>query len=178
MIIGVSGKKRSGKDTFFEILKNSLSGKYLIKKYAFADRVKEYAIKYFNVLPLEIKKEENRFILQGIGQFVRQEINKDFWVNEVFSDIYLSRFKNPNEISIITDVRYQNEADKITSVDSGILIRIENPNLNLIDYHESENDLDSYPFDMKILNNGSIEDYERSIKKWVETNINLLTSLL
>jgi hypothetical protein len=178
MVIGVSGKKRSGKDTFFEIIKKSLSGRHFVKKYAFADKVKKYAIKYFNVNPIEIKKEENRFLLQGIGQVFRQEVDKDFWVNSVFSDMYASRLKNPNEISIITDVRYQNEAEKILSLESGILVRVENPNTQILDYHESENELNNYPFDVKIYNDSSIEDYERKVEKWAKENLQLLTNLL
>jgi hypothetical protein len=177
MIIGVSGKKRSGKDTFFEILKESLNTRYSVKKYAFANKVKDFSIKYFNVPSVDIKEEKNRFILQGVGQLLRDEINKDFWVNSLFSEIHKNRLANPNEISVITDVRYQNEADKILSIDSGILVRVENPNNMLSDYHESENDLNNYPFDIKIINDGSIDDYQRKVKKWITENLQLLINL-
>lgn len=172
MIIGISGKKRSGKDSFFHIVKEQLKTKHPVKRYAFADKVKEFAVEYFNIRQDEIKNEENRFILQGIGKMVRDELSKDFWINAVFSEIYKSRLKNPGEISIITDVRYKNEADSILKLDDSLLLRIINKNNNhMVDYHDSENDLNDYHFDYTIDNSGTLEEYEKKVKLWLRSNL-------
>lgn len=176
MIIGVSGKKRSGKDTFYEILKDKLEikkYKYVtVKKYAFADEVKKYAIDFFNVPENEIKLERNRFILQGIGELFRSKVNQNYWVNNLFESIYKSREKNPNEMSVITDVRHLNEVELILDQPYSLLVRIKNINTDKDDdKHRSEMELNDYPFDSYIENNGSLDDYRRSIEKWIDTNL-------
>lgn len=177
MIIGVAGKKRSGKDTFYSLLKEDLSAYYNVKKYAFADSVKEYACAYFNIDIREIKKEENRYLLQGIGQMFREEIDENYWINQVMSKINKSRKSNRNELSVITDVRYRNEADAIINQENGMLIKIVNPNNTLIDFHISENDLNEYEFDYVIENKGSIENYRNEISSWIKSQLPWITHL-
>jgi hypothetical protein len=171
MIIGVSGKKRTGKDTFYKIAKKLLEGKSKVKRYAFADAVKEYAIKYFNIPKEDIKLEENRYILQAIGQMLREEVSKEYWINKVLKDVHASRVKNPGEISIITDVRYTNEAEAILHSDNALLIRIEKDNVDTLDMHQSENDLDDFQFDVVIQNNGTVEQYEAKVTEWLKSNL-------
>lgn len=169
MIIGVAGKKRSGKDTFYEIVKEELKNYYDVKKYAFADLVKDYAVEYFNIDRRDIKKEENRFILQGIGQMFREKVQEDYWIQNTFLKIYNSRKRNPNEISIITDVRYINEAMEIERKDQGLLLKIVNKNNKSFDFHVSENELNDYEFDCVINNNGTFEDYRKEVLLWIRS---------
>jgi hypothetical protein len=171
MIIGVSGKKRSGKDTFYTVAQKLLEGRYPVRRYAFADNVKKFAIKYLNIPNKDIKNEEYRYILQGIGQMLRDEVSKDFWVHSLFTEINNSRRINSSEISVITDVRYQNEVEAILSLDNSIVIKVENPNTFSIDYHVSERDLDNFEFDFVIKNDGSISEYEEKIKTWLKQNL-------
>lgn len=175
MIIGVSGKKRSGKDTFFRIAQKRLMGLYSVKRYAFADPVKEYAQDYFGILPENVKDEENRFILQGIGHIMREEVTKDYWINKIIRQVYQSQLKDPNEISIITDVRYRNEADAILEQEHGLLVRVVNKNTEAPDSHFSEIDLDDYEFDFTIHNNGTLEEYEKEVVGWIESNLPWIT---
>jgi len=175
MIIGVSGKKRSGKDTFYKFFKELLP-EHEIKKYAFADLVKEYAIKYFSIPLSEIKNENHRFILQGLGQAFREEVSKTYWVDHVFSEIKESQNNNPNEISIITDVRYRNEAKEVEKHPESFLVNIQKTfSENSVDFHQSENDLNNYEFEHVIINNGDLDDYKRKIEKWIEKNLLLTT---
>lgn len=175
MIIGVAGKKRSGKDTFYEIVKNELENVVNVKKYAFADLVKLYAIKYFGIPESQIKLERHRFILQGIGQMFREEINSSFWIDAVFQEIDLKKHNESKELSIITDVRYFNEAEAILSKEDSILVKIVNPRTNLHkDFHQSENDLNDYHFDFLIDNSGDLEDYQKEVKGWISKNYSLI----
>lgn len=171
MIIGISGKKRAGKDTFYHTTQKLLKGKHLVKRYAFADAVKDFAMKYYEIPREDIKLEENRYILQGTGQMLRDEVSKNFWIDKVFTEIHRSRLNHAGEISIITDVRYRNEAEFILSKDDSILIKIENSNTLTQDYHQSENDLNNFAFDFIIKNNGSIEEYEEKIILWLKQNL-------
>lgn len=171
MIIGVSGKKRSGKDTFYELLKNNLKDHSSVKRYAFADPVKEYATQYFNIDWREIKNEQNRFILQGIGQMFREKVDENYWVLKTIKKIRESRLKNPGEISVITDVRYINEANEVINQEEGILIKIINKNTEAFDSHISENNLDDYEFDYIIENNGSMDSYRNEVSLWVKSHL-------
>jgi hypothetical protein len=171
MIIGVSGKKRTGKDTFYQIASKMLQGKSPVRRYAFADNVKDYAIKYFKIPKEEIKLEENRFILQAIGQMMREEAATNYWISRTFTKMYESRSKTPGEISIITDVRYLNEAEAVINADNSILIRIENNSSTGVDTHQSENDLNNFPFDVTIVNNGTIDEYEAKVSEWMKSNL-------
>lgn len=73
-IIGLHGKARSGKDEFSDILCKT----YGFRHIAFAEGVKQFGIKYFD-LPEEqcygTKTKNSRLILQGIGNSVRNNIS-------------------------------------------------------------------------------------------------------
>lgn len=171
MIIGVAGKKRSGKDTFYTLLKEKISSYYTVKRYAFADEVKEYAVNYFHIDRKDIKDENNRFLLQGIGQMFREEVNENYWINQTMMNIRKSQKNKPGEISVITDVRYINEAQEIQNQENGFLIKIVNKNTETFDPHISENNLDDYEFDYVMKNNGSLDDYRSEVDTWVKSHL-------
>lgn len=169
MIIGVSGKKQHGKDTFYFAVKNHFTD-YVVKRYGFADKVKEFAQLYFGI-PIELWnnlwfKEQNRYILQGIGNMLREENDYNFWVNKVISEI--QKDTHTKTIHIITDVRYKNEADIMSNHN---LVRVTDPRKKSTDTHISETDLDDYTFNDIILNDGSKADYEGKVIQWVTNKL-------
>lgn len=173
-IIGISGKKGSGKDTFAKLLQKSSNKKiYLI---AFADSLKAEVYTYIlkpHGLPMEClydeRKDNFRLILQGWGtDFKRNLIDKDYWVNRVKEKIaYISKTE-PDATIILTDIRLQNEADLVREY-NGVLLRIERPELSSEDNHQSETELDGYKFDYYIENQGSIEDFESKAKFFINS---------
>jgi len=171
MLIGISGKKQSGKDTSFPIIQKILTNKgFFIKKYHFARYVKEFAELYFGIDQNPVNKEEVRFIWQGIGQLMREEVNKDFWVEKEYQAYLRDKEKSPNLIGIVTDVRYRNEANFF--VDKNFpLFRIYRSNYAIEDSHPSEVELDDFTFDYYIDNSSSLDELERKWKK-------LLTEIL
>lgn len=155
IVIGISGKKRSGKDTAYEIARKHLNSLDIVTGHvAFADRVKWYADKYFGITK-DDDKESIRFILQGIGQMLREEINKLYWVNIVDEEIAAS--KNI-DVMFITDLRYRNEVTYVNSLAQGHVIRVVNPRTETPDAHASEMELDDYDFPLVIENSGTLED--------------------
>lgn len=73
-LIGIHGKARSGKDEFCKILCDT----YGFKRIAFADVIRDLAVKYFEVPQeetLDKKTKESRKILQGIGVSVRNHLS-------------------------------------------------------------------------------------------------------
>lgn len=179
VIVALSGKKRSGKDEFYRVSKSYLEAFYGIPvtRYAFADKVKEYASLYFNVdTANETDKEKTRFVLQGIGQMLREEVEKDYWLNVIRDEIARDneKYGEFGFVGFITDTRYRNEADWV--VNNGYpFLRIIRRGIIADDPHPSEMELDDFVFENVFQNMGTYEEYRESVREWV--NQNILTSL-
>jgi len=163
MIIGIAGKKGSGKDT----LGNYLCEKYDYRRYAFGDPVKEVCRILFGFNDEQLygaNKEEMtklgirpREAFQGVGtEFGRKFVHKlfpdlDIKEGELWIDIF--RRQNLNKI-VVTDVRFQNEADAIKEK-GGKIIMLHSFYAKQ-DMHESEK-ID-VQYDYLIENNGTKEE--------------------
>ena len=176
MIIGILGKKRSGKDT---------TGDYLVKnngftKYSFANPIKRGAMELFGFTEEQVfgdSKDEidpvwgitPRLVLQIMGTEVfqydipkhipeLQKFGRSFWVKR-FEQWYQN---NPDLDVVICDVRFQHEVDAILSM-GGVIWSVNRPNLNKGDAHASEKEMDSIiGVTTKINNDGGLGDlYEK-----------------
>jgi dephospho-CoA kinase len=173
MIVAVSGKKRSGKDTFYQLVKEYVEHGTNIRvvRFAFADAVKKYAESYFAVSRYT-DKEEYRFILQGIGQMMREEVRKSYWIDITSRGIEeeFTKYGKDNVIAIITDVRYLNEMEWALE-NADISLRIERAEAPSDDSHPSEVELDKFDFGHKIINNGDMCQYREVVSKWVSEHL-------
>lgn len=161
IIIGISGKMRSGKDSaakaIQEIIPNS-------RVWHWADLVKESAAAAMG-LPLDHFKDDTnkikmyqvgpketmtgRELLQRVGtECFRNNVNKDFWVTRLMSQI---KQDHKTKLHIIPDTRFPNEAEVI-KLHGGYVIKIDRDDLPESD-HLSETALDGYKFDCVIDNN-------------------------
>jgi hypothetical protein len=99
-IIGIHGKAKSGKDEIAKILCYSYGCLHI----TFADKVKEYGIKYFD-LTKEVcygtKTKESRLILQGIGNGIRQLLTNDSFLVKSINRISIDKL-TPNDDYIIS----------------------------------------------------------------------------
>ena len=184
MIIGISGKAGSGKDTAAKMLEVLYANPdisyedFANKRYKnfadiqivhFADSLKETAQVLFRIGEWETNTQEGkkttidwigktvRELLQGIGQGLRDAIDFDLWVKILFA--------NTEDWSnyIIADVRYPNEIKAIKER-NGILLRIDRKDAGAGN-HSSETALDNYKeWDVHIENNSSIEDLFEAIR--------------
>lgn len=188
MIIGISGKAGSGKDTAAKMLEVLYANPdisyedFANKRYKnfadiqivhFADSLKETAQVLFRIGEWETNTQEGkkttinwigktvRELLQGIGQGLRDAIDPNLWVKILFA--------NTEDWSnyIIADVRYPNEVYAIKER-NGILIRIDRKGAGAGN-HSSETALDDYKdWDVHIENNGSIEDLFEAMKIFIK----------
>ena len=188
MIIGISGKAGSGKDTVAKMLEVLYANpdisyeEYEKKKYKnfadiqivhFADSLKETTQVLFRIGEWETNTQEGkkttinwigktvRELLQGIGQGLRDAIDPNLWVKILFA--------NTEDWSnyIIADVRYPNEIYAIKKR-NGVLIRIDRKGAGAGN-HSSETALDDYKeWDVHIENNGSIEDLFEAMKIFIK----------
>lgn len=167
MILGISGKAESGKDTIANIIKEISPNTIILH---FGDALKDIVSRAFNIsreiLDTQDGKKEiypylnitNREILQKVGTLFRENFFEDIWINNVINQIDCSNDK----IYIIPDVRYPKELEAIQSI-GGIIIRVERPGIKVMNHH-SETALDNYPFEYIIDNNGTIKDLRDKIK--------------
>lgn len=176
-LIGISGKKRSGKDTVCQRIIETL-GYNRARRVAFADEVKvevAAAIKE-SVEYVEENKDKLRLLLQAWGTDYRRNLcGPDYWVARAFNNV----LKLPPSIHtvIIPDVRFISEAEAIHRVD-GLVIRVESIR-SPKDGHVSENELDNYgKFDYTLQNDGTLEDFYQQINKLINEKIYVHTKKL
>lgn len=170
LILGVTGKKRSGKDTFA----SRLVTEHGFTRLAFADALKQTMIDLDPIvecgngygalesvrltdvlgpdLDWELAKEmpEVRRLLQAHGVALRDHVDPNVWVNAVA----LKAEQIPGPV-VVTDVRFPNEADWITQV-GGTLVRVIRPSLVSTDEHISETALDSRPANVVVVNDRDV----------------------
>jgi hypothetical protein len=169
-LIGISGRKESGKDTLGEYLITQ----YGYKRYAYADALKNVCKELFGFNDEQLngsQKEVNdeywkvtpRHTFQFMGDVLRDNANTIFpgiddkLLVEVMKRKILSEWeKDPNTLIVVTDVRFLNELNLIKEL-NGTLIKI-NRNTNQFDTHKSETNVDTLVVDHIVDNNGTKEE--------------------
>ncbi len=180
-LIGLSGKKRAGKDT----VAAHLVANYGYTRYAFADIMRTAALALDPIIPQhdgmpetvrlsnffddaaaptveewEIAKAnpEVRRLLQRLGTEVGRDLfGEDFWVEQTFDAIDADNTLGADARVVITDVRFPNEAASIHR-NGGIVVRVHRPmTVPAILEHPSETALDGYGnFDHSLVNDHDI----------------------
>lgn len=171
MIIGISGKLRSGKDTVASLLINEF-GPEVCERIALADILKKeceeiYGLDCHRMYTDYAYKEQIRQTLIDHGAYRRAE-DIDYWVKLV-----LERVTKP--ITLVPDVRYTNEITTIkASNNQTLFIRVESTedarkdhgwNASNADTDASECQLDkSNDWDLVVQNSGTIKDLRTALK--------------
>ena len=160
MLIGISGKIGAGKDECGIYLADNFGFKVV----KFATLIKEISAKMTNTPYSDHVshrgKEKNlpewgmtiREFQQKLGtDAVRNGLHQDAWVIAL-----LSNFNKDTDRWVVTDVRFNNQANKIKEL-GGKIVRV-NREANPIPQsdHPSETELDDYKFDHIIENSGSL----------------------
>ncbi|GAA2843949.1 hypothetical protein Acy02nite_68560 [Actinoplanes cyaneus] len=167
-IVGLVGRKRTGKDT----VAIRLVQRQGFRRLAFADRLRDAALA---LNPIVVPREpawatlrlgdivgsvgwetakdeypEVRRTLQELGNGIRA-LDPDFWLRPVIAEARASW-----RPIVITDVRYPNEADAVERA-GGVLVRITRPGGDKSDDHESETALEDRETQMTIANDRLLE---------------------
>jgi len=177
MIIGITGKKRSGKDEVGIYLYN----KYKFVRYALADPMKWAVQDIFLMTKRQLwgdRKEivDNRYgvtprqLLQVVGtELFQYDIYKhlpdlkvparELWINRFKLWYKKTTKKTGFEGDVcITDVRFVHESKLIREM-GGIIIKLERPSLNYEeDKHASEQEIDRILPHWTLINDGTIKD--------------------
>lgn len=157
-IIGISGKKQSGKDALTTALRLNFNGES--RRIALADPLKEEVARACGVSTqfIDNHKPDFRKMLQWWGTDFRRKFKHDnYWIEQLFRNI----LAQPPEVGLVVvpDVRFLNEATYIKEA-GGLLIRVTRPLPN-DDKHISETDLDDYKFSDILLNTGTLDDIDK-----------------
>lgn len=164
-IILISGKARSGKDTFamYFSAEAKMHGKRVLT-IKYGDILKFICKEYFDWDG--IKDEKGRTLLQQIGTDLCRENNPDIWVNCVIEIV--KGLQNQYDYVLIPDTRFPNEIIKWweTEFDS-VAIRINRVNKDNTEYdnglseeqknHPSETSLDEWLFEYQVKNRNILD---------------------
>lgn len=152
ILIGLTGRARSGKDTFCRLMREAFSGRAEIERISFADALKQQLANAsgISVGQAEIDKERWRPVWQLWGtEIMRHYYGPNYWVDLALDTI----IPNTASIWVVTDVRFKSEADAIRAR-GGYIFRIERPESwtkkiasIFRKEHRSETELRSIPVD-------------------------------
>jgi len=119
-------------------------------------------------IPIEITEVNKpmtvRELLQKLGtDAMRNNLHPNIWVNALMCD-YTKDDDGDLPNWIITDVRFMNEAIAIKN-QGGFIIRVDRPDIKLINDHPSETELDNWNFDYKVANVSDLFDLKQNIEQ-------------
>lgn len=165
LLIGIAGQAGSGKNTI---------GDYLVQHHgflqmAFADPIKECVNNLFgwdeDQANGELKEEVDpywgfspRKAYQLFGTEFGRALSENIWIN------ILQRKRDALRPlrTVVTDVRFQNEANYIRR--NGVLLHVFRDNTKAVNNHVSETPINVTPWDSVISNNGTIDELYQSIE--------------
>ena len=166
MIIGLTGKARSGKDTVAEHLAVSHGfAHYWFSKpmkdacremFDWDDRhlygeLKEAVDPHYNISP--------RVALQTLGtEWGRDTINTDMWILRAQKEM------EQHDCLVISDCRFDNEAEAIHKA-GGIVIEVTRQNTQQVAAHASESGVSPRLITFQISNNGTLPELYRKVDR-------------
>jgi len=183
-IIGVSGRKRHGKDEIALAL-----AAHDFTRVAFADELKRFAMDIWDLSFEQVygSNEDKetvderwglspRTILQQFGTQIGRNVHKETWVRRTFNiiedaayfgfparlpDLAARRFQARHVTNatrwVIPDVRFPSEAEAVKA-HGGVIIKVVRPSIVSDDMHDSEVGVDEVKEDYLIVNDGTLED--------------------
>jgi len=188
MVIGISGKIGSGKDTFADYFIKHVQNEYgiLFENKKFAYNLKKIVSVLTGVPMEDVLSREGKLkylpewgmtvgeMQQKVGtEAIRNNIHPNAWVLSLFGT-----YNADKDFWIVTDVRFKNEA-KIIKEMGGIIIRLNGDPLNSKSgdnrnmAHQSEIDLDDYDgFDYVYENIPPISNLENFVEEIAITLLN------
>lgn len=167
MIIGLAGKKRCGKSTVSQFLCDRLN----FKEDSFGAPIREFIANLcgYNLTQLDELKEvihplfgvTPRYMMQTLGtEWARRMVKDSIWI-----DLLVDRFeKSPHEKIVVSDIRFENEADTIRSLDGHIIHIVREDSGVPEDSHSSESGILVGPEDTVLFNNSDINTMLDGVK--------------
>ena len=170
IVVTLSGKAESGKDTTADTLKYRLEDMgYSVLICHYADLLKFICTQYFD---WDGKKNpEGRSLLQKVGTDAIRTKEPEYWVN--FIKDMLRFFPNEWDFVLIPDCRFPNEIDSMKKDFETVSVHVTRPNYenHLTEEqrkHPSETALDEFKFDYELINPGSLGGLTTEINNFID----------
>ncbi len=166
-LIGIAGRARSGKDTVANFIIAAIGG----YQYSFADPIRamiaalgvDMSDPYWQARkeePIPALGVSPRRMMQTLGtEWGRQLINPDLWLIMAHQRLLLN---GPG--MVIADVRFDNEAAWVRK-HGGRIIHVIRPDTKAVEPHVSEGGVEMQDSDVMLLNNGTLEELQLSVRK-------------
>lgn len=181
LLIGLTGFKSSGKDTTCGIIYNETATEVVVERRGFADALKLFSAAAFGLAGTDEAKlewanaaKEEHFVdlydeygdyerltfrefFQNVGLAARDQFGENCWIDQVLPDppaSYLRAAFPGVDLVVITDLRFENEADRVKQL-GGAIWEVQRPGLEP-DGHLSEEPLPRKYIDRVINNSGDI----------------------
>jgi len=181
LVVGVTGKKRAGKDTVAAILSDALK-KDSVLIVNFADPLKGACAALFDLSEQQLygaAKETvdarwgvtPRRVLQFVGtDIVRRHmpdllphIEESFWVHCMRLRIQRAADAGLYRVIVVPDVRFMDEAALIKEL-GGVIVRVTRKDCQNADNHVSEMEMDTIEADYTIVNDGTLADLRGAVQ--------------
>jgi hypothetical protein len=178
VLIGLAGPARSGKDTAACIL----AERYGMAPMALATPIKHglAAMLGVDLVACEQDKEaiidwlgvSYRQLCQTLGtEWGRQHVASDLWLRVAGRTLDYRRVAHPGVGVVITDIRFDNEADLIRRR-GGLVLHIRREQRDAVRAHASEAGLTAMsPDDLVVHNNGTLEEYANRLADAVDYHL-------
>jgi hypothetical protein len=145
-IIGLCGAARSGKDTFFGFANSLLKDKKRkCERVAFADELKKdlepFLFRKLKISAWTDDEEEKKLIrpiLVAYGEAQREASQGMYWINKIKPK--LEKNVRLNNLTVITDIRYENEIAFLKSFRGSKCIYVERMGVGPANPPEKQND--------------------------------------
>ena len=169
-LIAFTGKKLSGKTS----AANYLITRHGFTRISFADPLKcmllELGVSRESLwgdrkeVPLEILGGKSaRHAMQTLGtEWGKQMISDNIWTNAWERKVLAC-----STPVVVDDVRFINESHLVHQL-KGTVLLIERPDFEFEDAHLSETELSRLPCNGKLLNDGSLKEFEANLSEWLE----------
>lgn len=175
-VIGLTGRKRAGKDTTADLLLKELSMQRTpIMRMAFADPIRAGLEAMFGSLGLNMRPDldrespvllgrSRRYLMQTLGtEWGRDLVHPDIWIE--VAKARLAGAAREGFTVVITDVRMPNEAELIREL-GGEVWRVENDRLPPpTDQHVSEIPLHDRLVARTVHNNDTLDELRVEVKR-------------
>jgi hypothetical protein len=180
MIVGIAGRKRSGKDTAAEALIEDGHARFsfatpiklMLRAFLVYRKCPEDLIE--RMLEGDLKEVPSPYLngktprhaMQTLGtEWGRSLISPDIWVDTMIE------VANDTDQVVCSDVRFPNEVVRLQTA-GGLVVRIHRPNrpVSEFDNHPSETQIDDLEVDIDVANGGTIEDLQDLVRHLVRSS--------
>jgi len=178
-IIGITGRKFSGKDTlgcyfvnhrnyirfaYADALKNATRAIFDFNDEQLNGNKKETIDEFWGVTPRQVLQFIGTDLFRNHGSELLPQVGNNIWIWVVKRKLKKILDENPDAKIVITDVRFENELNLIKEL-GGQIIKVKREIQNNSDNHESEKYIDELYCDISVENNGTISEFYDKIEK-------------